>query len=97
MQNFNLIHSQGYETSSTALSNISLLLAIYPDVQEKLAEELETIFTSVNEEVIDDHLNQMTYMDLVIKEAMRFWPVFPFIGRCLTADMTLGESVYFSS
>jgi cytochrome P450 len=74
-----------------------LLLAIYPDVQEKLAEELSSIFKSVNEEVTDDHLIQMTYMDLVIKEMLRFWPVTPLIGRCLTADMTLGEIVYFSN
>jgi cytochrome P450 family 4 len=72
-----------------------LLLAIYPDAQEKLAEELSSIFKSVNEDVTDDHLNQMTYMDLVIKEAMRFWPILPFIGRSLTADVTLGEIANF--
>jgi cytochrome P450 family 4 len=87
---------QGYETVSTTLSNITLLLGIYPDIQEKLANELETIFITANEEVTDDHLKQMNYMNLIIKEALRIWPAIAMISRTPSADITLGEIVYFS-
>ena len=35
----------GYETTSSALTMISALLASHPDIQEKLAEEINNYFT----------------------------------------------------
>jgi len=85
-----MIHFQGFETISNTLSMMSLLMAFYPAVQEKLFEELQRVFQSVDEEVTDEKMKELTYMDLVIKETMRFWPPVPFIGRALTQDMEIG-------
>jgi cytochrome P450 len=70
---------------------MSLLLAFYPDVQDKIYEELQTVFMTADEEVTDEHLKQLIYMDLVIKEMLRFWPTVPHIARCLSQDMELGK------
>jgi cytochrome P450 len=83
---------QGFETISGALSLATLLLAFYPEVQDKIFEELQSVFCSVDEEVTDEHLKQLTYLDLVIKEVMRFWTPVPHIARSLNKDMELGES-----
>jgi cytochrome P450 len=52
---------------------------------------MERVFTAVDEEVTDDHLKQLTYLDLVIKESLRLWPTFPHIARCPSEDIEIGE------
>jgi cytochrome P450 len=74
------------------MSLTSLLLAFYPEVQDKIFEELQSVFSSVDEEVTEEHLKQLTYLDLVMKETMRFWTPVPHIARKLSKDMELGES-----
>jgi cytochrome P450 len=68
-----------------------MLMAFYPDIQQKLIDELQTVFLTVDEEVRDDHLNQLVYMELIIKESLRFWPIIPHVDRSLYEDMKLGK------
>lgn len=58
----------GNETTALSLSYIILLLAMYPPVQEKVYEELQTVFESQNEEATYEHIQRLTYLDCVIKE-----------------------------
>lgn len=69
----------------------TLLIAMYPRVQEKLFDELENVFESANEEVDDKKMNQLTYMEMVIKESMRLWPKAPVIARYAQSDIELGK------
>jgi cytochrome P450 len=81
---------QGFETIASSLSILSLHLAFYPEVQDKIFDELQTVFSSQDEEVTEEHLKQLIYLDLVIKEVMRLWPTVPFMARRLGKDMNLG-------
>lgn len=58
----------GNETTALSLSYIILLLAMYPSVQEKVYEELHTVFDSEKEEATYEHIQRLTYLDRVIKE-----------------------------
>jgi cytochrome P450 len=69
----------------------TLLVAFHPEVQDKIFEELQRVFCSVDEEVTDEHLKRLTYLDCVIKETMRFWPPVPHIARRLGEDTQLGK------
>lgn len=71
---------------------ISLLMSFFPDVQEKLFKELQEVFVSQDEEITDEKMNQLIYMDMVIKESMRYWPPVPYVSRHLSKNMELGES-----
>lgn len=62
----------GNETTALSLSYIILLLAMHPTVQEKVYEELQTVFDSQNEEVTYEHIQRLTYLDRVIKEGEKF-------------------------
>jgi cytochrome P450 family 4 len=53
--------------------------------------ELQSVFSSKDEEVTEDHLKQLVYLDMVIKEVLRLWPPIPHIARCLSEDMQIGE------
>lgn len=76
----------GNETTALSLSYIILLLAMYPDAQEKLYDELHSVFDIQDEEVKYEHIQKLPYFDRVIKEGMRILPVVPFMMRTATAD-----------
>lgn len=64
---------------------------MHPDVQDEIIRELDSVFTSKEEEVTDDHIDKLVYLEMVIKETMRIWPVVPFNSRQLLKDMTIGN------
>lgn len=84
-------YTQGYETTATAATNICALLAIHPDTQEKLFDEIRSVLPDQNMDVTQEDIKNMPYLDAFIKEALRFFPVVPFLTRILNKDMCLGE------
>lgn len=70
-----------------------LLVAMHPNVQERLFQELRTVFTSQDEDMIYEHMQQLPYLDQVIKEVLRLYPVGPFMVRRTTADIQLSNCV----
>ncbi|KAM8953714.1 cytochrome P450 3A9-like [Pelodytes ibericus] len=63
----------GYETTSVTLSYLFYNLAIHPDVQQKLQEEIDT-FLPDKATPTYDILMQMEYLDMVIQETLRMYP-----------------------
>jgi len=68
-----------------------LLVALFPEVQDKIVSELQMVFKSAEEEATDDQLKQLTHLEMVIKEAMRFWPIAVVIGRQVSDDIVIGK------
>lgn len=67
-----------------------LLIAMHPRIQEKLYDELtRTIPESDPDAIAPNQINQLTYMDLCIREALRLFPTVPFIGRCPVEPIVL--------
>nr|XP_060642872.1 cytochrome P450 3A9-like [Anolis sagrei ordinatus] len=64
----------GYETTSTALSFLSYLLATNPDVQQKLQEEIDATLPNQATPTYDA-FHQMEYLDMVVNETLRLYPV----------------------
>lgn len=64
---------------------------MHPLIQDKVFEELQLLFDADDEEVTDDKLERLVYLEMVLKEAMRLWPSIPFIARSLTEDIKLGK------
>ncbi|XP_055308996.1 cytochrome P450 4V2-like [Sitodiplosis mosellana] len=81
------------DTSATVFYGITLMLAIHQEYQERVVDEMREIFIDVNEPVTNDHLSRMTFLDLVIKETMRYFPIGPFLGRECTADFEINGGV----
>lgn len=67
------------------------MLATHQDVQEKVVEELRSVFYDFDEDIDSDSLNKLEYLDLVVKETLRLFPVAPIIGRKATADVQLDD------
>ena len=65
------------------------MLALHPDVQEKVVQEIEDVFDSVDQETDNDMLNNMPYLDMVIKETLRLFPSAPLILREASKNVEL--------
>ncbi|CAH2005967.1 unnamed protein product [Acanthoscelides obtectus] len=85
----------GHDTTATALSFTLYCLARHPEVQEKILEEQEKIFGSLENEPQTTYadLQEMKYMDAVINESIRVFPPIPMIGRKLTGDIQLDNGL----
>ena len=63
----------GYDTTGTTMAYACYQLAKNPEVQERLREEIEDIHGGdLSEDITYDDLHDMTYLDQVICETLRF-------------------------
>ncbi|KAL7487885.1 hypothetical protein ACHAW6_013466 [Cyclotella cf. meneghiniana] len=86
----------GQDTSAATLSWTLHLLSLDPIRQQKLAQEVRSVSGDSNVDSAQESdfvsmsmISQMPYLDAVIKESMRLYPVAPFVVRKLTSDITI--------
>lgn len=81
----------GFETSSTLMCFIAHELAINQDIQDRLREEVQQHLAEGNE-ISYESLSKMTYMDMVISEALRKYPPSILTDRLCTKRYELPPS-----
>ncbi|XP_031571230.1 cytochrome P450 3A29-like isoform X2 [Actinia tenebrosa] len=62
----------GLHTTSTFLSIASYWLAHYPEIQDKLIEEIDAAFAANPEKPIYDLIHELEYLDCFFNETLRF-------------------------
>ncbi|XP_052368256.1 cytochrome P450 3A27 isoform X2 [Oncorhynchus keta] len=70
----------GYETSSSTMSFLAYNLATNPHVMTKLQEEIDTVFPN-KAPIQYEALMQMDYLDCVLNESLRLYPISPRLER----------------
>ena len=80
-----LMLSAGYDTTGTAMGYILYELALNPDVQEKLLEEIREVAPDAKD-IPYETLQSLPYLDAIIQETMRKHPVVPYLERLCTKD-----------
>lgn len=81
----------GNETTALAVSFVILILAMHPDVQDRVYEELHSVYNSQDEETTNEHFPKLIYLEQVIKETLRLYPVGPFIIRKAMKDIQISK------
>lgn len=80
---------EGFEASSTVIAFAIYEMARNQDIQETLYEQIIYVLSIHNNEFTYQALTEMEYLDNVIHETMRLYPVLPFISKVCTKPYTL--------
>ncbi|XP_030026721.1 cytochrome P450 4c3 isoform X5 [Manduca sexta] len=79
----------GTDTSAVALGFTLKLLGKYPEIQEKVYQELRDVFGDTDRPLVKEDLTKMKYLERVVKESLRLFPPVPFIIRKVLEDIKL--------
>lgn len=83
---------QGHDTTSSGISFAIYNIAKYPEIQENTFSEIKQITgTDKNKPITYKQLNELKYLDLVIKESMRVHPPIPYIGRQIKEEIEISK------
>ncbi|KAF7383159.1 hypothetical protein HZH68_015008 [Vespula germanica] len=91
----NTIVIAGSDTSATTISFVLLMLATFPDIQNKVFEELNQIYGSSDPKYVritHDDIKNMKLLERVIKETLRLFPAGPVIVRKVMQDIKVTKN-----
>lgn len=67
-------------------------IAIHSKVQQKVLDEIHTVFGTEGKPGHTLHrLNDMHYLEMVIRESLRLYPSIPVIGRTTTSEVVISK------
>lgn len=74
IMNTTILFIGGFETTATSLSYITFALGKYPDIQEKVRQEVKEVISNFGSLNYDTVTQQLKYVEQVVNEALRLWP-----------------------
>lgn len=77
----------GHDTTATAIGFALYMMGLYPEVQERIHQELDLVFEDDNEPITIEKLKRLHYLDATIKESQRLYPSAPVIARRIDRDV----------
>uniref|UniRef100_A0A0K8TV47 Cytochrome p450 n=1 Tax=Epiphyas postvittana TaxID=65032 RepID=A0A0K8TV47_EPIPO len=83
----NTIIVAGHDTSASTTVYALLLLGSHPDVQERVYKEITEVLGDRDVEKQD--FPKLVYLEAVLKETLRLYPIAPFVVRRLTESLKL--------
>ncbi|XP_062556569.1 uncharacterized protein LOC134221394 [Armigeres subalbatus] len=82
----------GFDTVSSCATFMAYELVRNPDIQQKLYDEVREMNKELNGKSLTyDALQKMKYMDMVVSETLRIWPLAPAVDRLCTKDYTVDD------
>lgn len=89
----NLMIFAGNDTSALTTAHAMLLLAMHPEIQERAADEVDQVCGDlpIDAPLTYDHVTKLVYVEQVLLETMRLYPVAPYIFRTCLADTKISE------
>ncbi|KAI8436354.1 hypothetical protein MSG28_004388 [Choristoneura fumiferana] len=81
----------GYDTVSTTMAFLLHELAVNPECQEKLVQEIRDNEKKNDGKFDYNSIQHMTYLDMLVSEVLRKWPAAPIVDRLCMRDYNLGK------
>ncbi|NP_001352524.1 probable cytochrome P450 311a1 [Drosophila obscura] len=82
----------GVDTTTAAMSFVLYALAKNPEAQDRLLEELRQLPPNGSTDL--DALNELPYLDALLKEVLRLYTIVPTTGRQTTCSTVIGGRTY---
>lgn len=67
------------------------MLAMYPEFQELVYEECRSVSFEGDEDISNESIAHLKYLDMFIKETLRMLPAVPFLTRSTTSEVNIGS------
>uniref|UniRef100_A0AAT9UTW5 Cytochrome P450 3638E1 n=1 Tax=Maconellicoccus hirsutus TaxID=177089 RepID=A0AAT9UTW5_MACHI len=81
----------GNDSTSTTINFVLLMMAMYPNIQERVYEEIKTVLGNSDREVETEDIRKFVYLERCIKETLRKFTVLPITFRRHNEDITLND------
>ncbi|XP_046629107.1 uncharacterized protein LOC124309484 [Neodiprion virginianus] len=78
----------GFETTSSTVTHTLYELSVHPEIQDKVAKEINTVIEEFGE-ISYDSVKAMPYLDKVVAETLRKYPPVPMLNRECTKDFEI--------
>ncbi|XP_043064312.1 uncharacterized protein LOC108087605 [Drosophila ficusphila] len=85
----------GFETSSTTMGFALYELAQNQEVQDKVREEIASVLAKHNNEFTYEGIKEMKYLEQVVMETLRKYPVLAHLTRITDSDFSPEDPKYF--
>lgn len=82
----------GFETSSSLLTFLLYEMALNPDIQDRLRDEIKSALDDNDGKLTYDVLSELKYLDMVINETLRKYPPVFFLTRKSNKDFVIPET-----
>ncbi|GIY23003.1 cytochrome P450 4c3 [Caerostris darwini] len=80
----------GHDTIAIAVKWALFLIGLYPEVQERIHQELDSVLGADSKGPLSvGELNELKYLDCVLKEGNRLYPPGPIIGRKVSEEVSI--------
>ncbi|KAI4464097.1 cytochrome p450 [Holotrichia oblita] len=79
----------GFDSVSTLMYFMGYELVVNPDVQKRLQDEIDDTLKECNGKLTYEALLKMKYMDMIVCETLRKWPVGVFTDRVCSKPYTI--------
>lgn len=83
----------GFDSVSTLMCFAAHEIGVNPAIQAKLRDEVDAVLSTTNGDLTYEALNKMQYLDTVVNEALRMWPVAVFLDRLCVQDFELPSAL----
>jgi cytochrome P450 len=81
----------GEDSTANSIAWVIHYMTELPEVQRRMQEEVDRIFGNDFSLLSFDQLQQLTYIEAVIQEALRLRPVLPIVQLCANEDMVISN------
>lgn len=90
---FHFIIFKATDTSSAASAFVAVMLALHPQYQEKVFQEILNVMPSKDIDLTQCDLDKLEFTELCIRETLRLFPTAPVIARVATKSIQLTNCI----